>query len=77
MLYLLYDISITWNYNYEKDISSNTLKLNHIIWVVLGLSNSNENNNSYTNKNEIEADDNNKSSYKNRENPIIIPPKKK
>jgi hypothetical protein len=41
----------------------------------MGLSNSNENNNSYTNKNEIEADNNNKSSYKNRENPIIIPPK--
>ena len=41
----------------------------------MGLSNS-ENNNSYTNKNEIEADNNNKSSYKNKENPIIIPPKK-
>ncbi|HYY71534.1 MAG TPA: hypothetical protein VE595_03895 [Nitrososphaeraceae archaeon] len=36
----------------------------------------NENNSSYTNKNEIEANDSNKSSYKNRENPIIIPPKK-
>ena len=42
----------------------------------MGLSDSNENNNSYTNKNEIESDNNNKSSYKNRENPIIIPPKK-
>jgi len=42
----------------------------------LGLSNSNENNNSYTNKNEIEADNNNKRSYKNKENSIIIPPKK-
>lgn len=42
----------------------------------MGLSNSNENNNSYTNKNEIEADDSNKRSYKNKENPIIIPPKK-
>ena len=44
----------------------------------MGLSNSNDenNNNSYTNKNEIETDNNNKSSYKNRENPIIIPPKK-
>ena len=42
----------------------------------MGLSDSNENNNSYTNKNEIESDNNNKSSFKNRENPIIIPPKK-
>lgn len=42
----------------------------------MGLSNSNENNNSYTNKNEIEADNNNKRSYKNKENSIIIPPKK-
>lgn len=42
----------------------------------MGLSNSNENNNSYTNKNEIEADNNNKRSYNNKENSIIIPPKK-
>lgn len=41
----------------------------------MGLSNS-ENNKSYTNKNEIEVDNNNKSSYKNKENPIIILPKK-
>jgi stress response protein YsnF len=42
----------------------------------LGLSNSNENNNSYTNKNEIENDNNNKNTTKNKENPIIISPKK-
>jgi stress response protein YsnF len=41
----------------------------------LGLSNS-ENNKSYTNKNEIEVDNNNKSYYKNKKNPIIILPKK-
>ena len=42
----------------------------------MGLSNSNENNNSYTNKNEIENDNNNKNTTKNKENPIIISPKK-
>ena len=42
----------------------------------MGLSNSNENNNSYTNKNEIEKDNNNKNTTKNKENPIIISPKK-
>jgi stress response protein YsnF len=42
----------------------------------LGLSNSNENNNSYTKENEIENDNNNKDITKNKENPIIISPKK-
>jgi stress response protein YsnF len=45
----------------------------------LELSNSNENNkfnNSYTNKNEIENENNNKDTNKNKENPIIISPKK-
>lgn len=42
----------------------------------MGLSNSNENNNSDTNKNEIENDNNNKNTTKNKENPIIISPKK-
>ncbi|MGE5634504.1 MAG: DUF2382 domain-containing protein [Deltaproteobacteria bacterium] len=43
------------------------------------LSNSNENNkfnNSYTNKNEIENENNNKDTTTNKENPIIISPKK-
>jgi len=42
----------------------------------LGLTNSNENNNSYTNSNEIENDNNNKNITKDKENPIIIYPKK-
>lgn len=42
----------------------------------MGLSNSNENNNSYTKENEIENDNNNKDITKNKENPIIISPKK-
>jgi stress response protein YsnF len=42
----------------------------------LGLSNSNENNDSHTNKNKIENDNNNKNTYKNKENPIVILPKK-
>jgi stress response protein YsnF len=41
----------------------------------LGISNSNENNNSYTKENEIE-NDNNKDITKNKENLIIISPKK-
>ena len=42
----------------------------------MGLSNSNENNNSDTNSNEIENDNNNKNITKNKENSIIIYPKK-
>jgi len=43
----------------------------------LGLTNSNENNNnSYTNKKEIENNNNNQNTAKNKENPIIISPKK-
>ena len=42
----------------------------------MGLSNSNKNNNSYTKSNEIENDNNNKNITKNKENSIIIYPKK-